>query len=590
MGENVNLVSPQIFVEEIDQTAFNTEVVGPVGAIILRNTWKGREQDTVLVSNETELISQFGEPTTYEACYHDMFSAIGFLKDANNLYCTRVMPDSSTFAGTFANIGVSGTFTPMTSANAYELGTGAGQIADPDNLADEVACTDPYVMTIIARDRGYYGNHIRVAVCDKTHYDQIRSKTITGWATYSTIFSVDSPLDSNKEFLVLVQECKQGTDTTVESNWKFVESWNVSTETNKYDDLGRSMFVDNRINDSSEYIRVVLNATYNNTELITFASAAWQTLGGGCNTTTAGQAANADEAVTTTNLQTAIDLYGNAESINLDVLIDSGKDNAVKLKLAQVANARKDCMAILDCPKISVVNNVGSEETDLVTWITTLYSSYSDFDSSYVAAYGNWLDIRDKYAHRYRWVPSSGYVAGIYVRCQNIAEAWFAPAVLNRAAINNVRRLAWNPTLVQRDAMYKYGINPIVSFAGQGKFIWGQKTLLDKDSAFNRVNVRRLFLSLEKDTSAIARYYLYEPNNSITRQKFVSDITPIYEKAKGKDGIEDFKIVCDETNNTTTRIARGEMLADIWIKPVYAAEYIRLTFIATKAGVDFTEA
>lgn len=584
-----DLVSPQVYTTEVDQTEYQLEQAGPVGAVILRCTWKGRENDTVMVVSENDLVDKFGKPHNFAANYYDMFTAIGFLKEANQLYCTRVMPSTSTFAGTLATSGVSATFSAMTSATAYELGSGVGQISDPDLLADEVACPDPYILSIIAAYRGYSGNYLRVAVCDKSHYDQIRAKTITSWGTYPAIFRVDSPLESDKEFLILVQECAQGTDPTVESNWTFVEAWNVSSEQNKVDDLSESMFVDDKVNANSKAIRVVLNSAYYNQDITGFASSSWQRLGGGINTATGTADADDWEVPASAVLDTAIDLYANSEDNRVDVLLDGGKETAQKLKLMQLANTRMDCVFVMDPPSTIVVNNKGSEEASLVAWVAGLYSSYSDFNSSYGCTYGNWVDIRDKYASRYRWVPPSGMVGAVFARCIREYEAWSAPAGLNRGQLYGIRRLAWNPSLSQRDSVYKYAVNNIVSFAGQGKFVWSQKTLLDKESAFNQINVRMLFLTMRRQIGDIAKRYLFEANTSIKRTQFVNEITPILDRAKGKEGIEDYKIVCDTTNNTAETIAKGELRCDIWIKPVYAIRYIRLTLIGSKAGTSFNE-
>jgi phage tail sheath protein FI len=588
MPELINLVSPQVSITETDQTQYNTEMPGPIGMIVLRNTWKGREKDTIMIANENNLVSTFGAPHANVDNYQDMFSAIGFLTEANQLYCSRVMPATALFAGTMATVGVSATFTKMTSANAYGLGDGVGDISDPDLFADEMAVPAPYLMYVISAYRGYSGNYLRVAVCDKTRYDLIRKKTITGWDTFAAIYSVDSNLESTKEFVVLVQECTQGADTTVESNWVFVEAWNVSSEPNKLDDLGQSMYVSDKINANSKYIRVSFNTDYNY-QAITCATAEWQQLDGGTNTA----GGEADPLYWTSpsssDIDTAYDLYANSEDNKIDLIIDAGKDTNQKLKAVQLANTRKDCIAVLDCPSVAVVNNQGSEEADLVTWMDGLYGSFSDFNTSYAAAYGNWLDIRDKYANRYRWVPASGYAAAGYARCRQKYQKWSAPWGLNRGLVSGVRRLAWNPSQTQRDAIYKYAINSITSFSGQGKFVWSGKTLLDKDSAFNQVNVRLLFLSVENDIANIAKYYLGEGNTTIKRTQFINDITPVLTNAKGNEGINDYKVICDTTNNTPDSINRGELIADIWIQPVSAIRYIRLNFIASKYGVSLVE-
>lgn len=180
-------------------------------------------------------------------------------------------------------------------------------------------------------------------------------------------------------------------------------------------------------------------------------------------------------------------------------------------------------------------------------------------------------------------------MAGIYANTDFQRDAWWAPAGLNRAILQGVRRLAWNPTGGERDILYKNGINPVVSFAGQGKVVWGQKTLLDKSSAFNRINVRRLFLVLEKAISKAAKYFLFEQNDNQTWILMTDMIEPFLQDVKGRRGIYDYYVQIDETTNTPERIDRNELWGNIWIKPTRSAEFIVLNFIATKTGAEFSE-
>jgi phage tail sheath protein FI len=283
----------------------------------------------------------------------------------------------------------------------------------------------------------------------------------------------------------------------------------------------------------------------------------------------------------------ALDLFGNAEEVDVNILIDmGGSSDAVKrYMVTDICEIRKDCMALINCPSNLVINAIGQETENLREYRRDTLN----MNTSYAALYGNWLEVYDKWNGKYRWCPASGFVAGVYANTDNTTDPWFAPAGLNRAILNSVRKLAWNPTLGQRDILYKNGINPIVSFAGQGKVIWGQKTQLDKESAFNRVNVRRLFIVLEKAISTAAKYFLFEPNDDLTRLLLVNMIDPFLRDVKSRRGIYDFMIVCDGRNNTPERIDRNELWCDIYIKPTRAAEFIVLNFIATKTGASFTE-
>jgi phage tail sheath protein FI len=587
------LLSPQVFVQEVDATVYNVRSVGPIGAIVLRNSYKGREKDTILVSSENEIVTKFGAPNT--ACYKDMLSSIAFLKDSNNLYCTRVLPASATFAGTMATSGTSATFTEFDFSTAPILSSLGSNIEDPDLYPESVhavTMTDE-VMYVICKDRGHCGNYLRIAVCDKTAHDQIRQKKhdYTGWDTYAAIYGVDTPLETNKEILIVVQECGQGKDKTSEGNWSTVEWWNVSTNEMKMDDLGQNMYIESVVNTGSQYIRIAFNDIYNDTDIINFSTSEWQYLDGGRinDTSLISTTAGDPDTLTSEQIIAGYSLYANSESTDTDVLIDGDKPGDVKTYLVALAETRKDCMAIIDCLYEDVVNQSGLEESNLREWIINWQNTNPQIKSSYGAIYANWLDVYDKYSSKYRWVPASGYVAAVFAKCQREAEYWSTPAGFTRAVLGGVRRLAWNPNLSERDGIYKYGLNPIVSFSGQGKVIYGHKTMLDKYSAFSRINVRRLFISIENDIADKARKYLFEPNNTYYRGLLVSDVTTVLDYAKAHNGIDAYRVICDDTNNTEDRVVRGEMWADIFVKPVFATDYILITFIATKSSADFTE-
>lgn len=585
-------LSPLVDVNEIDLTTTIPAVATSIGVIVLRNTYKGPENKKTLITSTNELIDRFGQPRVkmYRSdgvssntafCYQDILSAIGFLKYGNKLYCTRTMPASATFSGT---IGVSGTdpsFEPFTGESgahpSYILTDLASE--DPDEFHEDIVVTGNYPFYIIAASRGRWGNNLRIAVIGKADYDDIIDGSNDTWEVYPYIAAIDSPLDTTKEFLLVVQEKEQG-----ESTWTTKEIWNVSTNEDKLDDQGISMFAETKINGDSNYIRIALNEDQKNTA-ITWSTQDWQQLGGGYDYDSAEDAFPSDAVIIN-----GYELYDNPDEIDVNIFIDSNKSNTVKQELISICETdRKDCMAILDVNRDHVLNNKGNETTDLRDWRRG--STVSDFNenTSYAAVYANWLEVYDKWTQKYRWVPASGYVAGIYANTDDVSDPWFAPAGLNRARLQNIRRLAFNPNQGQRDILYQNGLNPIVSFAGQGKVVYGQKTYLDKSSAFNRVNVRRLFLVLEKAISTASKYFLFEPNDEVTRVQLTNMIDPFLRDVKGRRGIYDFLIICDETNNTPERIDRNELWCDIYIKPTRAAEFIVLNFIATKTGASFTE-
>jgi len=218
-----------------------------------------------------------------------------------------------------------------------------------------------------------------------------------------------------------------------------------------------------------------------------------------------------------------------------------------------------------------------------------LKNLYGSVQSSYVATYGNWIKTNDAFTNKQVWLPSSGYAAAIYASTAQTAFPWIAPAGFNRGTLTNVTDIAINPTQKQRDQLYKINVNPIAYFNNDGFVIYGQKTLFRKPSAFDRVNVRRLFLTLEKEAQALLKYFVFEPNSFATRNRLKGALVPIFDQAKLNDGLYDYLLVCDETNNTPDVIDNNELRISIYIKPVRAAEFILADFIATRTGVNFSE-
>lgn len=260
-----------------------------------------------------------------------------------------------------------------------------------------------------------------------------------------------------------------------------------------------------------------------------------------------------------------------------------------------VSQTRKDCVFISDPLRQIFVNGEDTKILSLKTntFTTNIYTplknSYAGITSNYTAAYANWVKVYDETVDKRVWVPSSGFVGAVYARSDAQSQQWFAPAGLNRGVINNVLDLAINPNQKQRDNLYTIALNPVVYFPGDGYVVYGQKTLQTKPTAFDRVNVRRLFLALEKATLKSLKYFVFEPNTEFTRSRLKATLTPIFDLAKNTEGVYDYLIVCDERNNTPDTIDRNELLVDIYIKPVKAAEFILVNFIATRTGQNFEE-
>ena len=236
--------------------------------------------------------------------------------------------------------------------------------------------------------------------------------------------------------------------------------------------------------------------------------------------------------------------------------------------------------------KDDVVNNntyPGKQVEDVVAYRNTLPSS------SYVVMDSGWKYQYDKYNDVYRWVPLNGDTAGLIVQTDLTRDPWFSPAGFNRGAVKNVIKLAYNPTKADRDNLYKNGVNPVVTFPGQGTVLFGDKTMLAQPSAFDRINVRRLFIVLEKAISTASKFTLFEFNDDFTRAQFKNLVEPFLRDVQGRRGITDFAVVCDGTNNTGEVIDRNEFVGDIYVKPARSINFIQLNFVAVRTGVEFTE-
>ena len=280
---------------------------------------------------------------------------------------------------------------------------------------------------------------------------------------------------------------------------------------------------------------------------------------------------------------TAFNKFQDAEEVDIGLLIGGVASSTVALQIIAIAEGRKDCVAFLSPELADVVNNEGSEADDVVDFRNSLgSSSYAVLDSGYKYQY-------DKYNDVYRYVPLCGDTAGVTAATEASRDAWFSPAGFNRGNIRNVIKLPFNPRKSERDVLYKNSVNPVVTFMGDGTVLFGDKTLLSKPSAFDRINVRRLFIILEKAISRFARAQLFEFNDAFTRAQFVGAVEPFLRNVQGRDGVTDFKVVCDESNNTGDVVDRNEFIGDIYVKPNRSINFIQLNFVAVRSGVDFSE-
>ena len=290
-------------------------------------------------------------------------------------------------------------------------------------------------------------------------------------------------------------------------------------------------------------------------------------------------------AVTTAQLKTAYEKYNDADTVDANLII-AGKGDATHIdNLITIAENRKDAIVFVSPERADVVNvtNSTTQTTNVKGFFDGIRSSsYVVFDSGYKYTY-------DKYNDIFRYVPLNGDIAGLAARTDLIADTWFSPAGFNRGVIRGAVKLAYNPTKEQRDILYRARINPVVTLPGQGTLLFGDKTGLSKPSAFDRINVRRLFITLEKAISTASKFQLFEFNDEFTRAQFRNIVEPFLRDVQGRRGITDFLVTCDESNNTADVIDRNEFRADIFVKPNRSINFITLTFVATRSGVAFEE-
>ena len=301
-----------------------------------------------------------------------------------------------------------------------------------------------------------------------------------------------------------------------------------------------------------------------------------------------------DYSVTAGELEVAYDKFEDSENLDINLIMggpssgvadtEAGQDTLVTM-ITDLVELRKDCVGFVSPYRASVVGVTSSiTQTQNVkqAFDKCPSSSYMVFDSGYKYMY-------DKYNDVYRFVPLNGDTAGLCAYTDGVADPWYSPAGYNRGSVRSAIKLAYNPMKADRDILYKARINPVVDFPGQGVTLFGDKTALSKPSAFDRINVRRLFLVLEKAISTAAKYMLFEFNDEFTRAQFRNMVEPFLRDVQGRRGIFDFSVVCDSTNNTGEVIDRNEFIGDIYIKPVRAINFITLNFVAVRTGVAFSE-
>jgi hypothetical protein len=284
------------------------------------------------------------------------------------------------------------------------------------------------------------------------------------------------------------------------------------------------------------------------------------------------------------NVQTGLDKFKNTEEIDVTLLMTGDATAATQIHaINNIAEYRKDCVAFISPLQANVVDNAGSETTDVVAHRNSMPSS------SYAVMDSGWKYMYDKYNDVYRYIPLNGDIAGCCAFTDQSRDPFWSPAGLDRGNIRNAIKLPYNPNKTDRDSLYKNGVNPVTAMPGSGIILFGDKTLLAKPSAFDRINVRRLFILLEKSIANMAKSFLFEFNDSFSRSRFTSTVEPFLTDIQGRGGVQDFAVICDDSNNTAEVVDRNEFRGDIYVKPSRSINFIQLQFVAVRSGVEFSE-
>ena len=552
-------LSPGVLVTEKDLTSVVPAVATTAGGFAGAFQW-GPVDQVVTVDSENKLVERFRGPN--DTTFVSFFTAANFLSYGNNLQVVRVV-----------NKGIA--------RNAVVNSGNALLLTNEDNYTNNYNNGYAPAGEWIAKYPGALGNSIRVSMAD--------GNTWSSWSsTYKTEFDgppttssyVSQRGGSNDEMHILVIDSEglwTGIKDVVLEKFSF-----ASKASDAKNPDGSSNYYKNIVNNQSKYIwwsyhtaagtnwgNQALNTSYAN-----LASNVTVTLSGGVS----------GDSVSDGNTMTALNIFANDEAYDVSLIPLGGVSATVAIDaINNIADRRRDCIVFVSPELGDVLDNYGSEADDIISFRESLP------DSSYAVMDSGWKYQYDRYNDVYRWIPLNGDIAGTAVRTDFVADPWFSPAGFNRGQIKNLVKLAFSPNKTDRDTLYKKNINPVVTFPGNGTVLYGDKTLLSKPSAFDRINVRRLFIVLEKAIATAAKYQLFEFNDAFTRAQFRNLVEPFLRDVQGRRGIIDFKVVCDETNNTGEVIDRNEFVADIFVKPARAINFIQLNFIATRTGISFEE-
>jgi len=633
-------VSPGVLVQERDLTRIIPAVSTSVGAFA-GEFRKGPLDEIVTVSSEQELVETFGKPDSNN--FEDFFSAANFLQYSNALRVVRaqnssianavasgsafVIKNETDYLNNFATgQGSVGEWAARTagawgnnllvsicpSAAAYETtvvttlgvaavaGATSVTVTSGTNIAvgdiinfSTTASTSDYndgheyrvtakstnVITIVRHPSGTGGLQRDVVINSNIRrrwrfYDQVAGAP--GTSPYAT-----SKSGVNDEIHVVVVDEDGGITGTANTVLEVYQK--LSKASDAKSPQGDTNYYPTVIQTRSKYVYWMDHnsggSNWGNTASgTTFTAVSTPTL-------TSLQSGSDGSAVTVAQKKTAYEKFLDSETVDVGLIIAGPGDSTHVDNVISIAEDRKDAVAFVSPERSDVVNvaNANTQTSNVVGFYNSIRSSsYVVFDSGYKYQYDRYNDV-------YRFVPLNGDIAGLSARTDLIADSWYSPAGFNRGTIRGAVKLAYNPNKTQRDDLYRNRVNAVVTFPGQGTVLFGDKTGLSAPSAFDRINVRRLFIVLEKAIYTASKFQLFEFNDEFTRANFRNIVEPFLREVQGRRGITDFLVVCDETNNTGDVIDRNEFVAEIYVKPARSINFITLTFIATRTGVSFEE-
>jgi len=632
-------VSPGVLVQEKDLTRIIPAVSTSSGAFAGTFS-KGPLDEVVSVGSESDLLLTFGKPDSSN--FESYFSASNFLQYSNNLKVVRVQNSSvsnatesgsafviknttdyqDNYADGSASVGMWASRTAgawgnnisvsqCASATAYEE-TAKTTVADASTSVGDTVVTVTSSTGISAGDIVNFGDEyeyrvISVATNDLnivrkeeptyigTSDSSGLQKTITNGANvrrrwrYYDLFNkapgtstyAQQRGGSGDELHIIVVDEDGGINGTKGEVLEKFEA--VSKASDGKSPQGDTNYYSDVLYNQSNYIYWMdHNSSGSN----------WGTAAQGTAFTDVTAVSNVSlsngadgSSATTAQVKSAYEKYQDAETTDVGLLIAGSGDSTHIDNLITIAENRKDCVVFASPERSDVVNiaNSATQKDNVVGFFNGISSSsYVFFDSGYKYMYDRYNDV-------YRYVPLNGDMAGLSARTDMLADAWYSPAGLNRGVVRGAVKLAFNPTKSQRDELYRARVNPVTTFPGQGTVLFGDKTGLKNPSAFDRVNVRRLFIVLEKAISTASKVQLFEFNDEFTRAGFRNMVEPFLREVQGRRGITDYLVVCDETNNTGEVIDRNEFVAEIFVKPARSINFISLQFVATRTGVSFEE-